>query len=277
LGPPDGFGEFENETWACESSTAEAIHGTKPEKRRSAFYHGFDEWRKKLCASASRYYNTCFEIVRANRAEHDGANPAEFAMAVTAKDLSTFLRLSSLEGKQGTREIGLNGRVREFVRNVCLNYPDFQLLEAEKREASLLPRWPWGRTLGALIARGPRTPADGDESTTLTLEESEQFILGAEETLIKDLRRAIAHVHRIALVDLGRVGGQLTGSSTNERESRIRPLLERKGWSTNDWAVDSGLDFHTVSDYLEGKTRPYANTRTKLAKSLGIDITELPR
>lgn len=66
-------------------------------------------------------------------------------------------------------------------------------------------------------------------------------------------------------------------SSAHDRESRIRPLLERKGWSTNDWAVQSGVDFHTVSDYLKGDTDPYPSTRAKMAKSLGIDVTELPR
>lgn len=71
--------------------------------------------------------------------------------------------------------------------------------------------------------------------------------------------------------------GHNTASSTNERESRIRPLLERKGWSTHDWAVQSNLDFHTVSDYLKGKTQSYPSTRTQLAKSLGIDVADLPR
>jgi len=66
-------------------------------------------------------------------------------------------------------------------------------------------------------------------------------------------------------------------SLAHDRESRLRPLLDRKGWSTSDWAVQSGVDFHTVSKYLKGERRPYANTRAKIAKSLGIDVTELPR
>jgi hypothetical protein len=58
-----------------------------------------------------------------------------------------------------------------------------------------------------------------------------------------------------------------SGSSTLDRESHIRPLLDRKGWSTH----------HTVYDYLKGDTDPYPSTRAKMAKSLGIDVTELPR
>jgi hypothetical protein len=71
--------------------------------------------------------------------------------------------------------------------------------------------------------------------------------------------------------------GQDIASSTNERESRIRPLLDTKGWSTHDWAVQSGLDFHTASDYLKGKKNSYPSTRIKLARSLGIDVADLPR
>ena len=70
LGPPEGepgkIGELENETWGCERSTAEAILGTQPTEKRSAFYHGFDELREKLCAAATKYYNTCFELALSN-------------------------------------------------------------------------------------------------------------------------------------------------------------------------------------------------------------------
>jgi hypothetical protein len=69
--------------------------------------------------------------------------------------------------------------------------------------------------------------------------------------------------------------GHNTASSANERESCMRPLLERKGWSTHDWAIQSKVDFHTASDYLKGKTNPYASTRAKLAESLDIDVADL--
>jgi lambda repressor-like predicted transcriptional regulator len=60
------------------------------------------------------------------------------------------------------------------------------------------------------------------------------------------------------------------------RLSVIKPLLEKKGWSMNDWAVQSSVDFHTVDNYLKGRSKPYPSTRHKLAKSLGIEPDKLP-
>jgi hypothetical protein len=63
---------------------------------------------------------------------------------------------------------------------------------------------------------------------------------------------------------------------TNERDLFVRPILDNKGWSILDWANDSGVDFHTANNYLKGETKPYKSTRTKLAKSLGVDAQKLP-
>jgi len=43
-----------------------------------------------------------------------------------------------------------------------------------------------------------------------------------------------------------------------------------------EWAQESGVDFHTASSYLKGKTKPYQSTRKKLADSLGIPGEDLP-
>jgi hypothetical protein len=60
------------------------------------------------------------------------------------------------------------------------------------------------------------------------------------------------------------------------RKSFVFPLLDKKGWSINDWAVQSEVDFHTADRYLKGKSKPYPSTRRKLAKSLGLTATDLP-
>jgi hypothetical protein len=57
----------------------------------------------------------------------------------------------------------------------------------------------------------------------------------------------------------------------NERESVVGPLLQIKGWSTNDWATHSGVDFHTADNYRKGKAKSYPSTLQKLAASLGIE------
>ena len=63
----------------------------------------------------------------------------------------------------------------------------------------------------------------------------------------------------------------------NKRESLVCPILDKKGWSIEDWANESGVDFHTANNYLKSKTNPYRSTRKKLADSLGIGVEELPR
>ncbi|HEV2521803.1 MAG TPA: helix-turn-helix transcriptional regulator [Candidatus Acidoferrales bacterium] len=69
---------------------------------------------------------------------------------------------------------------------------------------------------------------------------------------------------------------QRDAKPTNERDLFVRPILDKKGWSILDWAKDSGVDFHTANNYLKGKTKPYKSTRTKLAKSLGVEVQKLP-
>lgn len=223
LGPPDGelgrIGELENETLDCEHSTAEAIRSAEPTKKLSALYDGIYELQGKLCAAATRYYNACFELALSNRTELDAtlsvvaaeirstaSNPADFARAFTTRDLSTFLRVTALDGEEKAQKIGSDGRVREFIRHVCGDYSDVLVdPDAEQNKVFLLPRWPTGRGIGARMAQWPPPPANGDESSPLSIEETEEFILGAEETLIKNLRRAIEHAHRLALVALASV------------------------------------------------------------------------
>src|SRR5258708_2480699 len=61
------------------------------------------------------------------------------------------------------------------------------------------------------------------------------------------------------------------------RAAFVKPILERKGWSILDWAIESRVDFHTASDYLKGKTKPYPSTRKKLADALGVPVRDLPK
>jgi hypothetical protein len=64
--------------------------------------------------------------------------------------------------------------------------------------------------------------------------------------------------------------------SANAREAFVLPILKQKGWSTNDWAQESKVDFHTADDYLKGETHPYRSTRKKLAVALGLAEDKLP-
>jgi ribosome-binding protein aMBF1 (putative translation factor) len=63
----------------------------------------------------------------------------------------------------------------------------------------------------------------------------------------------------------------------NERESFVQPILDEKGWSIHQLAVEAEVDFHTVNDYLKGRTRPNRSTRKHLADALSIAVGRLPK
>jgi hypothetical protein len=65
-------------------------------------------------------------------------------------------------------------------------------------------------------------------------------------------------------------------SDFGARADFVRPILVAKGWSILDWASESNVDFHTANNYLNGRTKPYASTRRKLADSLGVNVGTLP-
>jgi hypothetical protein len=68
-----------------------------------------------------------------------------------------------------------------------------------------------------------------------------------------------------------------TETRDGKRQSVVRPLLEKNGWSILDWAAESNVDFHTADNYLKGKTNPYRSTRKKMADALGMPVTDLPK
>jgi hypothetical protein len=221
--PPRQIGEFEIKTWDCEKTAGEAVRVAKPEKKQSVFHQNFAEWQDDLCASAARYYNVCLMILLRNKSDPRADSPVDFARAITVRDVSTFLRVTAIDG-DGAQEIGSNGRVRKFVRHVFGDYSDVFNLDVDDTKSTpvfLLPRQPVGRTFGSLIgAPRPRMTSDGDESITHTLEETEQFIHEAEETLIKNVERAIAHDHRHALIELGK-SGRVAGTGAGLKRPRL--------------------------------------------------------
>jgi hypothetical protein len=65
--------------------------------------------------------------------------------------------------------------------------------------------------------------------------------------------------------------------SITDRKSFILPLLTKLGWTVNESAIESELDFHTLTSYLDHKRNPYPGTRKKMAKSLKISLKSLPK
>jgi hypothetical protein len=73
------------------------------------------------------------------------------------------------------------------------------------------------------------------------------------------------------------VKGMKRQAGSRERKTFVMRILDRKGWSILDWANEANLDFHTVNDYLKGKTKPYRSTRKKMAEALGVTVDDLPK
>jgi len=73
-----------------------------------------------------------------------------------------------------------------------------------------------------------------------------------------------------------REGKQRSDRTKSKRVSVVQPLLDKRGWSPNDLAIQAGVDFHTANNFLNGSANPYPSTRKKLADALGIRPDELP-
>jgi len=70
--------------------------------------------------------------------------------------------------------------------------------------------------------------------------------------------------------------GDAISARAAARQKFIKRRMKEKGWSRGDWAQESGVDYHTIADFLDGKTKPYASTRKKLAETLGVEIDDFP-
>jgi hypothetical protein len=54
------------------------------------------------------------------------------------------------------------------------------------------------------------------------------------------------------------------------RQAVVGPILEQKRWLIHQWAAASNVNYKTARDYWNGKNTPRNDTRSDLAKSLGI-------
>ena len=89
-------------------------------------------------------------------------------------------------------------------------------------------------------------------------------------TLVKEKMAAVAEADgKLPAVEPPKA--QLT------RKEFAQRILEEKGWSILDWANEAGVSHVTAAAYLHGTTKSYRSTRMKLAKALGIPVTELPK
>jgi len=163
-----------------------------------------------------------------------------------------------------------------------------------------------------ILSRPPLTehrgqPVHGGQNSRFQLEEERQHLTVAVGELEAELARAssslsvqtvegkstnAAAAPLNAVAEFGEVlapgiGGRRRGwisaalgmnavPAGNRREAFIKPILEKKGLSIRQWAINAKVDFHTADNYLKGMTKPYPDTLKKLADALGVKVEELP-
>jgi hypothetical protein len=161
------------------------------------------------------------ELGRRNMDDLGGKKPADFAYERAATGLSLFLHVSALD----RAEENLDGRVREFMRHVCGDWLDLWGNSSDVPGDSAptpvfqLPWWAVPRGIGTRIGGSPMKPPNGDESSTLGIEESETFILGAQSSLTVALRAVLTRSHRKALIATG-----MSASSSPKKEPPVAPM-----------------------------------------------------
>lgn len=63
----------------------------------------------------------------------------------------------------------------------------------------------------------------------------------------------------------------------HRRQKAINPLLHKLGLSRGSWAQQAGLNWHTVRNFMEGKTASLtSDTRKRLAGVLGLEPKDFP-
>lgn len=60
------------------------------------------------------------------------------------------------------------------------------------------------------------------------------------------------------------------------RQALVNPILHQKGWSVHEWAQTARVDWHTTNNYFNGLRNPNRTSRGKLARALGVPVSELP-
>jgi hypothetical protein len=235
LGEPGSDGRLQDETSKCESLTKRAILDAHDTEKLAVFGTGFGGLQESMCSAAVACYSDCFKLVEENRSECD-APPAEFASSFTADCLSTFLRVTALDGAEEAREIDSNGRVRWFVRHACGDWSDVYPIKdglPGQSAAFRLPQWfSWVWMARAKLAkrRWPNDYMVVPPTDPLSIEETEKFILEKQQMLIKELRDAVADAHREALIDSGKSVTATTAPqrvAKRERTQTEKPQLRR--------------------------------------------------
>ncbi len=157
--------------------------------------------------------------------------------------------------------------------------PDFILAKAGQREQERLEH---ERKLAAIRTQSHALTWTGTaEELTETIKRWYESGWLMAESLQDALQKASIHFAKPdgtpVLKPASPESSQPQPKKALSRREFVAPLLDAKGWSPLDWALEAQVAPATANDYLDDKTNPYRSTRLKLAKALGVPVEQLPK
>jgi hypothetical protein len=175
--------DLEESTSRHEQLTRERIAQAESSRKFSALNAGLKAWTMALCDLSTAYYRTCFNLALSHRDKLGGKNPADFAETSLNQGASAFLGVNLRFGE----EIDSDGRVREFLRQACLD--DSSLVEKSQRvDSFVLPHWAIRRSFGTKIGFSDS-------------EYYEKILHSAQSALTSSIRFAIVRAYRKAIIE----------------------------------------------------------------------------
>lgn len=257
-------------------------------KAEQAFYRGFDDWLKKLVKEARQkrpeHGKEAYEWLMF-RVLGPGPYPAPvrqledelqelFFVYVTAelRSWAELLQRMMVLPSQAVAE--LEKHAPQTLKETCEQKWEIARKRVERAVGRLGEQW---ENLFSFY-----WAEDGDVSKWQWVEKRALSFLRDElepEVWFWDSRQATSSATESG--DATKAGFETRPDGTEARAKTRRefvdPILARKGWSTFEWATNSKVDFHTANDYLSGRTNPFVSTRKKLADSLGVPVSDLPK
>jgi DNA-binding NarL/FixJ family response regulator len=123
------------------------------------------------------------------------------------------------------------------------------------------------------ISASPKSPED---LVTEALRESGQDRLATDDE-IREWRSQRIRIHPASM----RTAKQTQPAPTTETKPLtvevLDQLLKAKGWAKNFWATQAEVDFNTIKNYMNRKTKKLnPSSRKKMADAIGIPLEQLP-
>jgi hypothetical protein len=256
-------------------------------EKRSALDRFFMDAEKAIRSVVHEYFPRLMEVARVQRQHLGKLSPLDWTKSQVLSQVCTFLGVDekfdhTSAPRDDSRLVAATARIIGWSDDAIP--ADF-----------VLPGWV-GHEFAMRQALRPATSREDDAGSLPPLSRAEtlEWFKHREFLISRGLGKQIEDDGWDGVIEAGKAnvsvldvvvgptspprgvdGGLQQSGSENPREVFVRPLLEARGWSVLDWALQSSVAWKTADNYLRG-AQSYASTRKKLAASLGIDVNELP-